>query len=403
MAYYSDLLRLKEERFFRKLALSSIYIYTIRFLDFALVTWLLTNIVKSPSSVGLLFFVKFLPMIFSGMISGWLVDKFTRLNIIRSVIIMTSLYLFAWSFYLFFFEAKPVIIFFLTFLSGILMSIDISSRQSYLANLVRKKNLKSGIALNIILLNSAWFLGPNIGIYFMNFLVLENLYFVFALINAANLIFLIKMPRLSIRKTEKTKYAGFTSGIRYAFKNKILLSTLIIVAMGNLTAFSFESMAPYFARFIYEATPEQFSLIISLQGLGALLGSIIFFPLLVRISRPGLIFALATITLCAGSIIFTNNKSFVAGCITIAMLGAIATFFMNMHSRILLSQTPNPLRGRIQGLAQFAIGFLPIGALLVGILGDNIGILNSMRIFSSLGIITTIFILIFFRDLRSKI
>ena len=403
MAYYSELLRLKEERFFRKLALSSIYIYTIRFLDFALVTWLLTNIVKSPSSVGLLVFVKFLPMIFSGMISGWLVDKFTRLNIIRFIIVMTSLYLFAWSFYLFLFEAKPVIIFFLTFLSGILMSVDISSRQSYLANLVRKKNLKSGIALNIILLNSAWFLGPNIGIYFMNFLALEKLYFAFALINAANLIFLIKMPRLSIRKTEKTKYAGFTSGIRYAFKNKILLSTLIIVAVGNLTAFSFESMVPYFARFIYEATPEQFSLIISLQGLGALLGSIIFFPLLVRISRPGLIFALATITLCAGSIIFTNNKSFVAGCITIAMLGAITTFFMNMHSRILLSQTPNPLRGRIQGLAQFAIGFFPIGALLVGILGDNIGILNSMRIFSSLGIITTIFVLIFFRDLRSKI
>ena len=63
------------------------------------------------------------------------------------------------------------------------MSIDISSRQSYLANLVRKKNLKSGIALNIILLNSAWFLGPNIGIYFMNFLVLENLYFVFGNVN----------------------------------------------------------------------------------------------------------------------------------------------------------------------------------------------------------------------------
>ena len=55
MAYYSELLRLKEERFFRKLALSSIYIYTVRFLDFALVTWLLTNIVKSPSSVGLSF------------------------------------------------------------------------------------------------------------------------------------------------------------------------------------------------------------------------------------------------------------------------------------------------------------------------------------------------------------
>ena len=79
MGYYSDLLKLKDEKFFKNLALSSIYIYTIRFLDFALITWLLTNISKNPSSVGLLVFVKFAPMVFSSIVSGWIVDKFSRL------------------------------------------------------------------------------------------------------------------------------------------------------------------------------------------------------------------------------------------------------------------------------------------------------------------------------------
>ena len=106
MAYYSDLLRLKDEKFLKYLAASSIFIYTVRFLDFALVTWLLTNIVKNPSSVGLLVFFKFLPLVFSGVISGWLVDKFTRLNLIRLVITLTSFYLLGWCVYLFFFEAK---------------------------------------------------------------------------------------------------------------------------------------------------------------------------------------------------------------------------------------------------------------------------------------------------------
>jgi len=76
---------------------------------------------------------------------------------------------------------------------------------------------------------------------------------------------------------------------------------------------------------------------------------------------------------------------------------------MNMHSRILLSEAPNPLRGRIQGLAQFGIGFFPVGSLLVGILGDNIGILNSMRIFAYTGVISTILILILFKDLKTKL
>ena len=136
MAYFSELINLKEEKFFKNLALSSIHIYTIRFIDFALITWLLTNIAKSPSSVGLLVFVKFSPMVLSGFFSGWLVDKFTRLTLIRAVIIMTSFYLLLWSAYLFLFDTKLIVIFILTFISGILMSLDISSRQSYLANLI---------------------------------------------------------------------------------------------------------------------------------------------------------------------------------------------------------------------------------------------------------------------------
>jgi hypothetical protein len=107
--------------------------------------------------------------------------------------------------------------------------------------------------------------------------------------------------------------------------------------------------------------------------------------------------------LCVGSIIFTLNESYISGCITVLILGAGTTFFMNMHSRILLSEAPNPLRGRIQGLAQFGIGFFPVGSLLVGILGDNIGILNSMRIFAYTGVISTILILILFKDLKTKL
>lgn len=403
MAYYSDLLNLKNEKFFKNLAISSIYIYTIRFIDFAIVTWILTNISNNPSTFGILIFVKFSPMMFSGLISGWLVDKVSRLTLIKAVIYITSLYLLFWSVYLFFFEPSLIIIFVLTFFSGILISLDISSRQSYLGRIVKRRNLKASIALNIILINISWFIGPNIGIFFMNFMTLDKLYLLMTFINSINLFFLYKMPKLSISRTEKNKYSGMSKGISFALSNKIILSTLLILSIGNFSAFTFESMTPYFARFIYNATPEQFSLMISLQGLGALIGSIIFFPLLVRITRPGLIFAISTIMLCIGSFVFTINNSFLSGCITIAILGAGTTFFMNMHNRILLSQTPNPLRGRIQGLSQFGIGFFPIGSLLVGILGDNIGILNAMRIFSYLGIISTAIILIFFKELKNKL
>ena len=72
------------------------------------------------------------------------------------------------------------------------------------------------------------------------------------------------MPKLSISNIEKNKYLGMSKGINFAIKNKVIFSTLLIISIGNLTAFTFESMTPYFARFIYNSTPEQFSLMISM-------------------------------------------------------------------------------------------------------------------------------------------
>ena len=142
---------------------------------------------------------------------------------------------------------------------------------------------------------------------------------------------------------------------------------------------------------------------ISCQGLGALIGSIFLFPMLVKITRPGFVFFIATIFLCTGSIIFSYSTSFFIGCIILIILGAGTTFFMNMHSRILITQTPNPLRGRVGGLQQFGISLFPIGSLITGLLGDRLGVPVTIRIIAILGILCLLVIFFLFRDLKNII
>ena len=70
----------------------------------------------------------------------------------------------------------------------------------------------------------------------MNFLLLISL---FAFHNkCANLIFLLKMPELSI-KNRKNKICRFTPGIKYAFVHKILLSGFNSCC-GEFNSISFE-------------------------------------------------------------------------------------------------------------------------------------------------------------------
>lgn len=403
MHFYLEIFNLFSQKFYSKFALSCVLIYTLRFLDFAIILWLLTNISKSPSDIGLIVFIKFIPLIFSGIISGWIVDKISRLAVIRFIIILMSIYLFSWAIYMYFFSPNLISIYVFTFFSGILMSVDIASRSTYMSSLLKKRLIRNGIILNVIFVNLAWFIGPNIGMFFLEIFQFEVLYFILSIINFLGLFLLWRMPSLKILKSEKEAFAGIKSGINFALSKPIILGTILLIGIGNLTGFTFESMTPYFAKYIFQASPKEFSFMVSLQGLGALFGSILLFPFLLKISRPGLILSSSTILLCIGSIIFTFTNTFILGSIILFILGIFTCVFMNMHTRIILTQTPNPLRGRIQGLSQFSIGLFPIGSLITGLLADNIGIFNSMKIISSIGIILIVIIIFFFKELRNKI
>jgi len=374
-----------------------------RYMDFAIIGWMITSLSSNPSSVGLLIFLRYIPLSTSGILSGWLVDKFARLSIIRVIIILASIYYIFVSFYMLAGNNEITFFYIFTFISGILSSLDLASRQSYLSNVVNKNKLKFALGIDMIIINFCIFLGPNIAMYLYDIVEFYVIYITLSIFTLINLFFIRKNPKLSILKKYREQYKGFKKGIEFSIGNKLVLSTLLILALANCFAFSFESMAPYVGKTILNSSPKEFSFLISMQGLGALSGSILFLPFIVKIYRPGLVFAFSSFSLCFFSFLFSFNNSYIISCLIIFFGGVSISIFGNMHARILISQTPNALRGRVQGLRQFCIGFFPLGSLLLGISGDYFGISNSIKLFSILGVLVTIFILFFFKELRTKI
>jgi len=370
-------------------------------LDFAIIAWLLTNVIENPASVGLLIFFKFIPMLFVGLFTGWLADKYLRSRIIKISIILTSIYLLVWYLYLSYFSPTENIILLLVFVSGVIISIDRASRTSYLSNIVNKKYLRNVLALDVFATNLSWFIGPNIASLLFEYLSYANIYMLLAIINLFNLLLLLKIPKLDLKKT--VHLYGITEGIKFVSKNKIILGTLLILGIGNFTAFTFESMTPYFAKFIFNTSPKQFNFMLSLQGLGALVGSLIFLTLVGRMNYQGIVFVVGTIMLLLGSIIFSTIDIYLLACFVLFALGIIMPLFTNMHTIILMSQTPNQLRGRIQGFQQLGISMFPIGSLTLGFIGNKIGIIDSMKVFSITGLILVFFVWIIFRSLNKRI
>ena len=71
-------------------------------------------------------------------------------------------------------------------------------------------------------------------------------------------------------------------------------------------------------------------------------------------------------------------------------LGFVTSFFIVLHSSIILTKTDDAFRGRISGLTSIMIGFFPFAGIIFGFLGDYIGIGFTLKISSILGIISLV-------------
>lgn len=125
-------------------------------------TWLVYQMTKSAFLVGLLAAAQFVPIMALTLIAGTLIDRYPK----RRILLMTQ-------FGFLVLGAAMTIITFLKIVQywqilvialgyGILQSFDTPTRQSYVIELVGKKDLMNGISLNSSIFNLAKIAGPSL-------------------------------------------------------------------------------------------------------------------------------------------------------------------------------------------------------------------------------------------------
>lgn len=123
-------------------------------------TWLVYQMTKSAFLVGLLAACQFLPLLGLTLIAGTLIDRFPK----RTLLLITQcgfLVLGALMTLIVYFKVVQYWqILAIAFGMGILQSFDTPTRQSFVVELVGKKDLLNGISLNSSIFNLAKIAGP---------------------------------------------------------------------------------------------------------------------------------------------------------------------------------------------------------------------------------------------------
>lgn len=374
-----------------------------RFTDYTVIAWLIGQHWDSPLAIGLLIFFRFSPFFLIGPLFGLIADRFPRILIVRiaqagfgSISFLFGLLLIAaiaplWALYAY------------VFMNGMLFLLEMPARRTYLTGVVGRRYITSALALDMISLNMAWFIGSNMAGVLLDTVNPGYVYIGLGSIGFLNVTLLRGLPILFHPTTDErveSFLSSFRRGLGFVRGNRVIVGLLIAVGLTNLTGFTFESMIAVIAREQFDAGPLLFGLLISAQGMGALIVAVVLATTRWRVHRHGLMVLTAAFMMHLFSAGLTWLAWAPAGFAVLMILGMMTMGFSIMQNSMLLMLTPDRMRGRIIGIQVVVLGMFPLGALGLGALAGVLGSAEAIRVVAFGGIAILLLIAVIFPELR---
>lgn len=190
--------------------------------------------------------------------------------------------------------------------------------------------------------------------------------------------------------------AELSEGVRAVFGHRMLRALMSAGATANLGVSLIEAVILVFAYTRLHLTPAQVGIIYALAAFTAVVGSSLAGRIadtlgLGRTMTVGLLFLRSAYLLCPLALIF--HPVLILGGIII-----VTRFFEPIFNVNSISLRQSVVRNRIQGRANavyrtFSWGAIPIGALLGGILGTDIGLVPTLTIGAAIATLSAIWLL----------
>ena len=340
------------------------------------VHWLVYRLTQSAFLLGLVGFTSRIPTFLLASFAGVLADRWNRhrILVVTQTLAMVQALIFA---LLVLTETIAVWhIISLSLLLGLINALDIPTRQSFVSDMLEKKeDLGNAIALNSSMVNGARLVGPSIaGILIAT--VGEGMCFLLNGISFIAVIMSLLAMKITAKKRETQNthvWQGLKEGYTYAFGFAPIRSVLLLLALVSLMGMPFTILMPIFAGQILHGGPQTLGFLLGATGVGALAGAL-FLASRRSVLGLGRIIAIASSIFGIGLIAFSLSRLFWLSLALMAFTGFGMMVNLTSSNTILQTISEEDKRGRVMSFYTMAfMGMVPFGSLLAGGLASQIG------------------------------
>lgn len=338
-------------------------------------SWLVYRLTDSAFMLGLIGFVGSIPSFMFGPLAGVLADRYNRrrmLIITQSLALLQALIL-----ALLVLTGKITIwqILLLSIFLGFVEAFDMPMRQSFMVEIVQKKDLGNAIALNSSMVNSSRLLGPSIaGVLIAS--MGEGMCF---LLNSASYLAVIisllamRVPLGEPPARRSHIFKELQEGFFYAYSFTPIRSILMLLALVSLVGMPYSVLMPVFARDVLHGGPRTLGFLLGGAGVGALAGAI-YLASRKSVLGLGRWIPMAGGIFGTGLIIFSLSRVFWFSLVLMLVTGFGMIVQMASSNTVLQTVVEENKRGRVMSLYAMAFrGMVPFGSLLAGIMASRLG------------------------------
>lgn len=339
-------------------------------------SWLVYRLTNSPFLLGFVGFSSQIPTFILSPLAGVMADRLNkrRLLIITQSLSMAQAFLIAALTLTNTIQVWHIIV--LGIFLGCINAVDIPVRQSFIVEMVEKKeNLGNAIALNSLMFNAARLIGPAIAGLVIAAIGEGLCFFVNGLSFIAVVFSLLAMNITA--KSAQTKHThiieGFKEGFFYVFKSVPIKLILFLLSVISLMGMSYVVLMPVFARDVLRGGPSTLGFLMAASGIGALAATL-YLASRKTIVGLGKLIPIASSIFALGIIAFSMSKIFWLSALLLAIAGFGFMTHMAVSNTILQTIVDDDKRGRVMSFYTMAfMGMAPLGSLFAGSLASSIG------------------------------
>ncbi|WP_459478570.1 MFS transporter [Clostridium saccharoperbutylacetonicum] len=336
--------------------------------------WLAYTLTNSPFLLSLIGIVQFTPMLIFSLFAGVIIDKFSKKKILlftqtASLVITLVLAILVWTGKIQYWH-----ILIMATMLGIVNTIDMPSRQSIIIELVGKEDLMNAIALNSMVFNLARIVGPAIAGIVMGYAGIAVCFFANSISFAAVVVglFFIKINVVKREENKETRIlAEIKDGLKYIYRKKVLLHTILILAIVGTFVPNFNVLVPVFAKEILNQGEAGFGILMSFMGFGSFLGAMCVAALSKSGPKKFIIYFVPLIVAMLLIATGYTNIYLLTG-IFLALTGFFFICFTSSANSTLQLNSKNEYRGRVMSVYTLVFaGSTPFGNLYAGLFAEH--------------------------------